>query len=222
MFINLEKVTKTYRKEENEIAAVKDLSFEIERGAFLCIAGVSGSGKSTLLGLIGGLDKPTSGNIIIDGINLSALDSDGLAFFRREKVGFIFQTFNLMPTFTVFENVMLPLMPIKFTKAKVEERVAFLLKKVEMLERRGHFPGELSGGEQQRVAIARALVNSPPLLLADEPTGQLDTKTGERIVNLLKELNQQEGITVIIATHDPKLFSKAKDVVTLEDGRIKN
>jgi putative ABC transport system ATP-binding protein len=222
MFVNLEKVTKTYRKGENEIVAVKDLSFEIERGVFLCIAGVSGSGKSTLLGLMGGLDKPTSGNIIIDGVNLSALDSDGLAFFRREKVGFIFQTFNLIPTFTVFENVLLPLMPMKFTKAKVEERVASLLEKVEMLKRKDHFPGELSGGEQQRVAIARALVNSPPLLLADEPTGQLDTKTGERIVNLLKELNQQEGITVIIATHDPKLFSEAKDVVTLEDGMIKN
>jgi len=222
MFVTLKKVTKIYRKGENKIVAVKDLSFRIKKGAFLCIIGASGSGKSTLLGLIGGLDKPTSGNIIVDGTNLSTLDSDGLAFFRREKVGFIFQSFNLIPTLTVFENILLPLIPTKFSKVKIEERITSLLEKVGMGKRKDHLPGELSGGEQQRVAIARALINNPLLILADEPTGELDTKTGEGIVNLLKELNQQEGSTVIIATHDPKISGKIKDVITLEDGRIKN
>ena len=220
MGIEFRKITKLYHKGESQVEALNNVSFTINNGEFLALTGVSGSGKSTLLSLIGGLDLPTTGEIIVDGVNLSELSSDELADYRRRKVGFIFQSFNLIPTLNILENVMLPLVPIKMNARERKSIAMVAIKEVNLEERINHLPGELSGGEQQRVAIARALVNNPSIILADEPTGDLDTKTGEKITLLLKKLKYEKNCTVIIATHDLKIADITERKIVFEDGKI--
>jgi len=220
MGIEFRKVTKIYHKGLSKVEALNNITLTINKGEFLALTGVSGSGKSTLLSLIGGLDLPTTGEIIVDGVDLSELNPDALADYRRGKVGFIFQSFNLIPTLNILENVMLPLVPIKMSAQERKEIAIVTIKEVNLEERSNHLPGELSGGEQQRVAIARALVNNPSIILADEPTGDLDTKTGEKIILLLKKLNYEKNHTVIIATHDHKISDLTEKRIILEDGKI--
>jgi len=220
MRIEFKEVSKIYYKGLSKVEALNNITLTINNGEFLALTGVSGSGKSTLLSLIGGLDLPTTGEIIIDGVNLSELNPDTLADYRRGKVGFIFQSFNLIPTLNILENVMLPLVPIKMSAQERKEIAMVTIKEVNLEERINHLPGELSGGEQQRVAIARALVNNPLIILADEPTGDLDTKTGEKIILLLRKLKYEKNCTVIIATHDPKIADLTERRIIFEDGKI--
>jgi len=220
MGIEFRKITKLYHKGESQVEALNNVTFTINNGEFLALTGVSGSGKSTLLSLIGGLDLPTTGEIIVDGVVLSELNSDELADYRRRKVGFIFQSFNLIPTLNILENVMLPLVPIKMSARERKDIAMMTIKEVNLEERSNHLPGELSGGEQQRVAIARALVNNPSIILADEPTGDLDTKTGEKITLLLKKLKYEKNCIVIIATHDLKIADLTERRIVFEDGKI--
>jgi putative ABC transport system ATP-binding protein len=219
--INIHNIIKTYGdKGIAKVKALEDVSFTIENGDFIVLMGASGSGKSTLLGLIGGLDKCDSGSISVDEENISALNMQKLADFRRDKIGFVFQQFHLIPTLSVVENIMLPLLPSGMKKAECYSIAKKALEKVGLGAREKHLPGELSGGEQQRVAIARALVNKPEIILADEPTGDLDSKTGEKILELLQSLNQKEKVTIIIATHDDKIAKKAKRKIVLKDGKM--
>ena len=218
--INIHNITKTYNKGATKVEALKGVSFSIENGEMVALMGASGSGKSTLLSLIGGLDKCDSGSISVDGKNISALNAEQLADFRRDDVGFVFQQFHLIPTLSVVENIILPLLPLGIKKAECYSVAREVLEKVGLNDREKHLPGELSGGEQQRVAIARALVNKPKIILADEPTGDLDSKTGEKILELLQTLNQEEKVTVIIATHDEKIAKKAKRQIVLRDGKV--
>jgi len=218
--IKIHNIAKTYNKGTTKVEALKGVSFSIENGEMVALMGASGSGKSTLLSLIGGLDKCDSGSISIDEENISALNAQKLADFRRDKIGFIFQQFNLIPTLSVIENIMLPLLPIKMEKAKCYRAAMEVMEKVGLDTREKHLPGELSGGEQQRVAIARALINKPEIILADEPTGDLDSKTGEKILDLLMTLNKKEKVTIIIATHDNKIAEKAKRKIVLKDGEV--
>lgn len=218
--IEFKKVSKIYNKGLSKVEALKDISVNINNGELLAVTGVSGSGKSTFLSLIGGLDLPTTGEIIVNSVRLSDLNPDALAEYRRRKVGFIFQSFNLIPTLNILENVMLPLLPIKMSAEDKKERAMAAIKEVNIEERINHLPGELSGGEQQRVAIARALVNNPSIIFADEPTGDLDTKTGERIILLLRKLNYEKNCTVIIATHDSKIADLTERKIVFEDGKI--
>jgi len=218
--INIHNITKTYNKGATKVEALKEISFFIENGEIVALMGASGSGKSTLLSLIGGLDKCDSGSISVDEENISALNSQKLADYRREKVGFVFQQFHLIPTLSVVENIMLPLLPSGIKKAECYSVAKEALEKVGLGAREKHLPGELSGGEQQRVAIARALVNKPKIILADEPTGDLDSKTGEKILELLQALNQKEKVTIIIATHDDKIAQKTKRKIVLKDGEV--
>ena len=220
MGIEFKKVSKIYNKGLIKVEALKDISVNINNGELLAVIGVSGSGKSTILSLIGGLDLPTTGEIIVNGVRLSDLNPDALAEYRQRKVGFIFQSFNLIPTLNILENVMLPLVPIKMSAEDKKERAMAAIKEVNIEERINHLPGELSGGEQQRVAIARGLVNNPSIILADEPTGDLDTKTGEKIILLLRKLNYEKNCTIIIATHDPKIADLTERKIVLEDGKI--
>ena len=222
MGIEFRKVTKIYYKGLNKVEALSNITFTINSGEFLALTGVSGSGKSTLLSLIGGLDLPTTGKIIVDGVDISELNPDALADYRRRKIGFIFQSFNLIPTLNILENVMLPLVPIKMSVRERKEIAMAVIKEVNLEERINHLPGELSGGEQQRVAIARSLVNNPSIILADEPTGDLDTKTGEKITLLLKKLKYEKNCTVIIATHDLKIADLTERRIVFEDGKIIN
>ncbi len=217
--IELRNVTKIYRKGPEEIRALDNVSLVVQPGEFVVLLGVSGAGKTTLLNLIGGLDTPTSGSVLVDGVEISKLDAWSLTRYRREKVGFIFQTFQLIPTLTVLENVMLPLVPVKMGYQEKVEKARRLIKQVGLSGRINHLPGELSGGEQQRVAIARALVNDPQILLADEPTGDLDTETGRQIVELLKRLYAQ-GKTVMVATHDEQLAQAATHLIRMRDGKV--
>ena len=218
--INIHNITKTYNKGATKIEALKEISFSIENGEIVALMGASGSGKSTLLSLIGGLDKCDSGSISVDEENISALNAEKLADFRRDDVGFVFQQFHLIPTLSVVENIILPLLPSGIKKAECYSVAREALEKVGLGDREKHLPGELSGGEQQRVAIARALVNKPKIILADEPTGDLDSKTGEKILELLQALNQKEKVTIIIATHDDKIAQKAKRRIVLKDGKV--
>lgn len=220
MEIELKKVNKIYNKGLSKVEALKDISVNINNGELLAVTGVSGSGKSTFLSLIGGLDLPTTGEVIVNSVRLSDLNPDALAEYRRRKVGFIFQSFNLIPTLNILENVMLPLLPIKMSAKDKKEVSMAAIKEVNIEERINHLPGELSGGEQQRVAIARALVNNPSIIFADEPTGDLDTKTGERIILLLRKLNYEKNCTVIIATHDSKIADLTERKIVFEDGKI--
>jgi len=219
--INIHNITKTYGDSGiAKVEALKDVSFTIENGEMIVLMGASGSGKSTLLNLIGGLDKCDSGSISVDEENISALNAQKLADFRRDKIGFVFQQFHLIPTLSVVENIMLPLLPSGMKKAECYLVAKETLKKVGLGAREKHLPGELSGGEQQRVAIARAFVNKPEIILADEPMGDLDSKTGEKILELLQALNQKEKVTIIIATHDDKIATKAKRKIVLKDGKV--
>jgi len=202
------------------VPALIDVSLSIPSGKFLAICGPSGSGKSTLLNLIGTLDHPTSGRLIVDGVDINSLKGDSLADFRRAKIGFVFQLFNLVPALTALENVMLPLLPYqRGLSFKLEKRAQELLESLGLRERLHHLPGQLSGGEQQRVAIARALINYPKLILADEPTGNLDSQSGEEIGRLLRHLNRDLGLTVLLVTHDANIAAYADQVVHLRDGR---
>ncbi|MBN1976106.1 MAG: ABC transporter ATP-binding protein [Anaerolineae bacterium] len=213
-------LARRYKMGDTSVDALQGVDLEIGRGEFVALVGPSGSGKSTVLNLVGGLDRPTAGEIWIDGKELSASDEKALTRHRRQHVGFVFQSFNLLPRLTAEENVALPLMfggvPEKERRARARE----LLERVGLAERLTHRPTQLSGGEQQRVAIARALVGHPALLLADEPTGNLDTTTGVEIMRLLKELNQEHGLTLLVVTHDPEVAAFADRVVRLRDGQV--
>jgi putative ABC transport system ATP-binding protein len=218
--VELRDVSKIYIQGLEEIRAVNNLTWTIPQGQFLAIMGASGSGKSTLLHLMGGLDIPTSGEIILAGLRVSQMTDHQLTLFRRRNLGFIFQFFNLLPTLTAEENIILPL---QINGKKVKEHQGYINKIVEMVglsKRLSHKPRELSGGQMQRVAIARALVHQPAILLADEPTGNLDSKTGEEILSLLREINQQTKVTIIMVTHDPKGFSYGQRLVQMKDGAI--
>jgi len=214
--INLQKI---YMLGKVPVNALRGVNLEVESGDFIAVVGPSGSGKSTLLNLIGALDKPTEGKVIIDGVDVSTLNDDELAELRR-RVGFVFQFFNLIPRLTASENVELPLAIAGVKKRQRREKTADLLKAVGLSERAGHNPTELSGGEQQRVAIARALANNPRFLLLDEPTGNIDSKTADMLISLLKRLNEERGVTIIMITHDPNIARQAKRIVHILDGRI--
>ncbi len=212
-------LTKAYQLGEAEVEVLKDINLNVARGKFIAICGPSGSGKTTLLNIISGIDKPTSGKILVLGQDLAAQDEDFLADFRCNHVGFVFQSYNLVSTLTVAENVAFPMEWTRKPEAEIETRVTELLETVGLQHRANHFPAQLSGGEQQRVAFARALANDPELILADEPTGNLDTKNGQKITQVLQML-KANGKTVIVATHDPDLMQLADQTVCLEDGRL--
>ena len=218
--LKAEHLSKIYRTGENEVRAVDDVSFTVEKGEFVAIVGASGSGKSTLLHLLGGVDRPTSGKVFIDGQDIFSLDNDALAIFRRRQVGLVYQFYNLIPVLTVTENITLPVL-LDGQKPN-ETRLEELLTVLGLQERRGHLPNQLSGGQQQRVSIGRAMMNAPAVLLADEPTGNLDSKAGEEIVNLLKLSNRQYDQTVIVITHDADIARQAQRIITIEDGRIRS
>jgi putative ABC transport system ATP-binding protein len=214
-------LVKAYGGAETAVTAVDDMDLQIARGEFVVIAGPSGSGKSTLLQLLGALDRPSAGTIEFEGRDLARLADDELADLRRKTLGFIFQQFNLIPTLTARENVEIALAPAEAGTEERSRRALELLGRVGLAEREGHLPSQLSGGEQQRVAIARALANEPEVLLADEPTGNLDTKTGDAILALLYRLWEDTGVTVILVSHDPSVAGGAPRVIRLEDGRIR-
>jgi len=211
-------LTKQYRSGEHELTVLRDVNFSIPQGAFVAIVGPSGSGKTTLLGLLAGLDTPTTGTVLLDEADLGTMDEDARARLRGEKVGFVFQSFQLIPTLTAVENVQVPL-ELR-GDAGAEERASDLLRRVGLADRLHHFPTQLSGGEQQRVAIARAFSNAPRILFADEPTGNLDSDTGGRIVELLESLNRESGSTIVLVTHDLSLASHAQRIIRLSDGRV--
>ncbi len=211
-------VTKEYKSGEQTLAVLKNVSFAVPQGSFIAIVGPSGSGKTTLLGLLAGLDRPTSGTIVLEDVDLTTLDENARARLRGEKVGFVFQTFQLIPTLTAQENVQVPL-ELRGTPGAAE-RARDLLAQVGLSARAHHYPTQLSGGEQQRVAIARAFANSPRILFADEPTGNLDGTTGAKIFELLQTLNSQSGATIVLVTHDANLAAKASRIIRLADGEI--
>src|SRR6266536_315683 len=217
--IDLRHVSKRFAG-KRDVTALDDLSFSIPRGEMVSIVGPSGSGKSTLLNLLGGLDRPTAGDVVVDGEALGSLADDDLTRVRRDKIGFIFQFFNLLPTLSCLENVGLPLHLRGWPRRKVSERSRELLHLVQLDRRLNHLPEELSGGERQRVAIARALSVYPPILLADEPTGNLDTHTGEEILALIRDLHARLGSTVVIVTHDMTVAESCERTIALRDGRI--
>jgi putative ABC transport system ATP-binding protein len=216
--ITLEGITKVYRTGEVEVAALKGISLHIPEGEFVAIMGPSGSGKSTLMNLIGCLDQPSSGRYILDGYDVSALSDDQLAWIRNRKIGFVFQSYNLIPRASAVHNVEMPLIYAGDNQQRRERAIA-ALESVGLLERAGHLPNELSGGQQQRVAVARALVTDPAILLADEPTGNLDSESSLEIMKLLRDLNQQ-GRTIVLITHEPDIAAFAQRVVRVRDGVI--
>jgi len=213
-------VKRTYYIGDNPVHALRGIDLDIKRGEFMAIMGPSGSGKSTLFNMVGGLDKPTSGTVFIDEVDIAQLDPGELAWLRCRKIGYIFQTFNLIPVMTALENVTLPMI---FAGASLEEQMEKgrrLLEQVGLGNRLHNKPGQLSGGQQQRVAIARALANDPAIILADEPTGNLDQKVGEEIIQMLKRLNKESGVTIITATHDDKMYKRSDRVAIVIDGEI--
>lgn len=218
--IQLERVSKLYRRGKEEVRALDEVDLKVSAGDFLSIMGASGSGKSTLLHLVAGLDKPSQGEVYLDGEAVSRWKDDSLTLFRREKVGFIFQFFNLLPTLTAEENAALPLLMKGMPRAEWKPKVDKWLGRVGLADRRSHYPSELSGGQMQRVAIIRAIISEPVLILADEPTGNLDSKSGEEILFLLKGLNEDVGATMLMVTHDPKVAAYANRIITMKDGRI--
>ena len=213
-------VCKTYRQGENEITALAGVSLDVAKGSFAVIMGPSGSGKSTLLHLIGGLDRPTGGDLLVDGRLIGQMADDQVTLFRRQKIGFIFQFFNLLPTLSALENIALPLVLDGRSKPEAQQRAQALLVKIGLEKRRDHLPEELSGGEIQRVAVARALAFNPPILLADEPTGNLDSKNGAAILELLKQINQEDGCTVVMVTHSHEAARCGDRTIVLRDGRV--
>ena len=220
--VRLRNVHKRYRREQNEIHVLSGINLDVNEGDFLALMGPSGSGKSTLLNLIGGIDQPTEGEVWVAGQSLVSLSSDALAAWRARHVGFIFQLYNLIPVLTAFQNVELPLLLTRLSGKERRERVALALRLVGLEERGSHFPRQLSGGEEQRVAIARAFVADPTLLVADEPTGDLDAKNADEILTLLQRLNQEMGKTIIMVTHDPHAAERAKRTVHLEKGVLQS
>ncbi|TFG13977.1 ABC transporter ATP-binding protein [Candidatus Thorarchaeota archaeon] len=220
--IRLENVNKEYGSGKNTVAALKDVDLEIQAGDFVAVVGVSGCGKSTLLHVMAGLEQPTSGRILLDGVDVTLISERDLPKVRAQKIGFVFQSFLLIEDLTSYENVEAVLWPIEeLSKQKQESMTLKVLREVDMLERRDHRPLQLSGGEQQRVAIARALVNSPPILFCDEPTGNLDSKTGENIMKIIARLNKEKGMTVVLVTHDESLTKFAKKTLRMKDGVIR-
>jgi putative ABC transport system ATP-binding protein len=207
-------------KQFGDLRVVKDVSLSISRGEFVCLAGKSGSGKTTLLSLLSGLERPTEGHVKIDGRDITGSNENELALFRRENVGFIFQSFNLIPTLSAWENVALPLFPIKMPGEERKRRATDLLERMELGHRLDHLPSALSGGEKQRVAIARALVNHPKILFADEPTGNLDSATGEAIMEILRELHIQDGVAILMVTHAVEHANTADRLIRMQDGAI--
>ena len=216
--LKVENLTKKYGKNENEVIAVNDMSFSVESGEFVAIVGSSGSGKSTLLHLLGGVDRPTSGKVFVNGKDIYSLKDDELAIFRRREVGLIYQFYNLIPILNVEENITLPcdLDRKEVPKDELDE----LLKVLGLENRRKHLPNELSGGQQQRVAIGRALINHPAIVLADEPTGNLDSKSSDETVQLLKTSNKKYSQTIIMITHNPEIAKVADRIIRIEDGKI--
>jgi putative ABC transport system ATP-binding protein len=218
--LQLRNVTKTYQMGEVQVHALRGLNLAVQEGEFVAIVGPSGSGKTTTLNLIGGLDSPTSGELIVAGTNIADYDEEELTAYRRDQIGFIFQFFNLLPTLTARENVEFALELVERNGHKVHQRALALLDKVGLAERADHFPSQLSGGEQQRVAIARALAKDPPILLADEPTGNLDFRMGQKVLRVMQDLNRQEGRTVILVTHNTIIGRIGDRVVHLRDGQV--
>lgn len=219
--IECKNITKIYDSGDSKTAAVENASFTIRDGEFVAITGPSGSGKSTLMHILGCLDKPTKGEYVLDGKNVSDLSDDELAAIRREKIGFVFQSFNLLPRATVLRNVELPLVYAGVQRAEREKAARGALRHAAFPEQFfNHRSNELSGGMMQRVAIARALANSPSLILADEPTGNLDTKTGDAVINTFKELHEKHGRTIILITHEPYVAEKAERIIHIKDGKI--
>ena len=217
--IETKNLTKIYKRGDSEVIGVKDINLKIEDGEFVSVIGPSGSGKSTLLHLLGGLDKPTYGEVLIDGENIEDLDEEDLCRLRRDKIGFIFQDFNLIPTINAIENVVISRIPTGVPPEMIERGVN-LLGYFRMEDRLDHLPTQISGGQQQRVAIARALINTPQIVLADEPTGELDSKSGDEIVHLMREMNEMEGVTFVIVTHDLNVSNKTDRVIQIHDGEI--
>lgn len=219
--IECKNITKTYINGVNETTVLKGISFEIKEGEFVAIMGPSGSGKSTLMHILGALDTATTGDYLLDDHNVSTFSDDELADIRMNKIGFVFQAFNLLPRTTVMRNVMLPLIYQNIPEEEAEERVIDALKNASFdLERIYNLSNQLSGGQMQRVAIARALVNEPSLILADEPTGNLDTKTGEVVLATFEKLNKENGHTIVLITHEPEVAMHADRIITLRDGKI--
>jgi len=213
-------VRKVFRQGENEIIALAGISLEISTGSFAVIMGPSGSGKSTLLHLIGGLDRPNGGELLVEGRLLAQMADDQVTLFRRTKIGFVFQFYNLLPTLTALENITLPLILDGRPNAEAGKRAEALLVKVGLEQRSHHLPEEMSGGEIQRIAIARALAFNPPILLADEPTGNLDSKTGAAVLSLLREINREDGCTIVMVTHSQEAASYGDRTIFLRDGRV--
>jgi putative ABC transport system ATP-binding protein len=220
--VELHEVQKTYRLGKTEVPALRGISLAIAPGEFVAIAGPSGSGKTSALNLIGCIDKPTAGRILFEDADITAIPLPALAATRREKLGFIFQTFNLIPVLNAYENVEYPLLLQHFSAYERKQRVLQALERVGLADRAKHKPNELSGGQRQRVAIARALVGGPRVVLADEPTANLDSVTAEEIIVLMRRLNQEQGVTFIFSTHDARIMQAAVRVVYLHDGRINN
>jgi putative ABC transport system ATP-binding protein len=207
-------------KKYGELEVVKGVSLSVAAGEFVCLVGKSGCGKTTLLSLLSGLERPTTGEVLLNGKKINGASEDELALFRRENVGFIFQSFNLIPTLTAWENVALPLFPLKMAADERRSRATELLNQMEMGPRMDHLPSALSGGEKQRVAIARALVNHPKVIFADEPTGNLDSATGDAIMDILTRLHTQEGVAILMVTHEVELAKKAERLIRMHDGEV--
>ena len=217
--IRVDNVHKSYLMGKEAVPALRGVTLEIEPGAFVCLMGPSGSGKTTLLNIIGGLDEPSRGHVIVDGENLVALSENKLARLRLEKMGFVFQNYNLLANFTAQENVEAPMVLFRLSRKERRRRTLSLLEKVGLADRAHHYPGELSGGQQQRVAIARALANNPPILIGDEVTGDLDSESGLAIMRLLAQLNE-EGMTIVYVTHDPRMAAFARRLIYIYDGKL--
>jgi putative ABC transport system ATP-binding protein len=207
-----------YKRKGVEVVALQGLDLYVEPGELMAIVGASGSGKSTLLGLVAGLDAPSTGRIVLHGVDITALSEEALARLRGEKIGIVFQFFHLLPSLTALENVLVPMEIAGLADAG--RRADALIREVGLADRARHYPSQLSGGEQQRVAIARALANDPPILLADEPTGNLDSVTGHQVIDLLVDVNRRRGCTLLLVTHDPELAARADEVIVLRDGRL--
>ncbi|MFA6534746.1 MAG: ABC transporter ATP-binding protein [Candidatus Babeliales bacterium] len=218
--IEAKDIVKTFRMGETEITALKGVSLSVEKGEFVAITGFSGSGKSTLMHVLGCLDIPTSGSYVIDGVDASKATRDELAKIRNQKIGFVFQKFYLLPDLTALDNVALPCLYAGENETAAREKAKKLLELVELEHRMDHFPYQLSGGQQQRVAIARALVNEPAMIMADEPTGNLDRATGENILQVFKDFNEKQNVTIVIVTHEQSIAARTKRIVELVDGKI--
>jgi putative ABC transport system ATP-binding protein len=219
--ISVDNIHKSYLMGKEAVPALRGVSLEIEQGDFVCLMGPSGSGKTTLLNIVGGLDEPSRGHVTIDGENLVAMSENQLARLRLQKMGFVFQNYNLLANFTAHENVEAPMVLSKIGRKERVQRTISLLEKVGLADRAHHYPGELSGGQQQRVAVARALANNPPILIGDEITGDLDSESGFAIMRLIATLND-EGMTIVFVTHDPRMAEFARRLIHIEDGKLWN